>query len=275
MIANSYTMEGPMKPIIEYEKHGYAVLRSFFSDLDISLIDKHVDRIYRKWAKKNEADVFSHKLVNMSSLTNVEHFNGLSGERTKFFEAIASIKLTNVIEQMFGTGIYFHNTQLFFNPTNKERLPYWHRDMQYSPVDDAIQSEEQERMLCLHVRIPLVKEKGVEVVSGSHKRWDTELERNVRLQLNGHKDNDPLPNSVLIDLVPGDILIFNAQMIHRGNYELNPTRKALDLCIGKHHPLTSSSLDERVLPTEAEMLNIENKQWYEMAKDIIANNSGK
>ncbi len=261
-----------MKAIIQYEKHGYVVLRDFFSDLEISLIDKHVERIYRQWVKKNEADIFSNKLVNMHSLTYAEHFEGLHEERTKFFEAIASIKLTNIIEKMFGSGIHFHNTQLFFNPSNKQRLPYWHRDMQYSLIEDAIQSEEQNRLLCLHIRIPLVKEKGVEVVSGSHKRWDTELERNVRLQLNGHKDNDPLPNSVLIDLAAGDVLIFNAQMIHRGNYELNSTRKALDLCVGKSHPLTSALLDERVLPTDAEMLDIVNKQWYEMAKEVIANN---
>ena len=64
-----------------------------------------------------------------------------------FFEAIASVKLTEVLEIMFGSGIHFHNTQLFFNPSNKTRLPYWHRDMQYSPIEDAIQSDEQHRML--------------------------------------------------------------------------------------------------------------------------------
>lgn len=260
-----------MKPKDQFDEFGYAIFRGFFSDVEISSIDNHVDRIYRKWVSDNEAEIFCNKLVNMHSLTNFEYFDGLEEERTKFFEAIASIKLTELIENMFGPGIYFHNTQLFFNPSNEKRLPYWHRDMQYSPIEDAIQSDELHKLLSLHVRIPLVREKGVEVVTGSHKRWDTELERNVRLELNGHLNSEPLPNAVLIDLDPGDILIFSAQMIHRGNYELNSIRKAFDLCIGKYHPLSSTFLDEQVLPIEEEMASITNNQWYKLAREITAN----
>lgn len=264
-----------MKPIDQYDKHGYLVLRNFFSEIEISLIDQHVDRIYRKWIRKNEAEIFNNRLVNMHSLTCPEYFEGLHEERTQFFRAIASIKLTEVMDNIFGSGIYFHNTQLFFNPSNKKRFPYWHRDLQYSLVEDAIQSNEQHSILNLHVRIPLVEEKGIEVVRGSHKRWDTELEHNVRLELNGHKNHEPLPDAVLINLVPGDILIFNGQMIHRGNYDLNPARKAFDLCVGKYHPLTSVLLDERVLPNEDEMESIANNQWYKLAQEIVANRSGK
>ena len=127
-------------------------------------------------------------------------------------------------------------------------------------------------MLSLHVRIPLVEEKGVEVVTGTHKRWDTEQERNVRLELNGHTNNESLPNSELLDLAVGDVLIFNAQMIHRGNYALNQTRKAFDLCVGKYHHLASSFLDEGVLPTKAELPHIKHNQWYTLAREIAANN---
>lgn len=260
-----------MKSRDQYDNCGYVIFRNFFSDIEISLIDNHVDRIYKKWASENEAEIFNSKLVNMHSLTSLDYFEGLDQERIKFFESIASVKLTETIENMFGSDIHFHNTQLFFNPSNKARLPYWHRDMQYSGIEDAIQCDEQNKMLSLHVRIPLIQEKGLEVVTGSHKRWDTELERDVRLELNGHKNSEPLPNTVLTTLAPGDILIFNAQMIHRGNYDFNPTRKALDLCIGKYHPLASAFLDERVLPKEEELDRITNNQWYKLAREIVAN----
>lgn len=264
-----------MIPIDQYDKNGYVILRRFFSDIEISEIDNHVDRIYKKWLTENKTEIFSQKLVNMHSLTHAEYFDGIQEGRIKFFEVIASEKLSEVLKNMFGSGIYFHNTQLFFNPSNKERLPYWHRDMQYSPIDDEVQSAEQSNMLSLHIRIPLVQEKGVEVVIGSHKRWDTELERNVRLEQKGHKNSEPLPNVKLVDLTPGDVLIFNAQMIHRGNYELNTTRKALDLCVGKYHPLTSEFLDKRVLPKNEELAHIANNQWYKLAREIIANKSNK
>ena len=145
--------------------------------------------------------------------------------------------------------------------------------MQYSSIDDAIQCDEQSKMLSLHVRIPLVEEKGVEVVTGTHKRWDTDLERKVRFELNGHKISEALPGADLIDLIPGDVLIFNAQMIHRGNYALNTTRKALDLCVGKYHPLAARFLDESVLPTTEEIENIENNKWYTLARDIAEKKS--
>ena len=134
--------------------------------------------------------------------------------------------------------------------------------MQYSPLSDDIQKAEQNNMVSLHIRIPLVKEKGVEIIPGTHKRWDTELERNVRFELNGHNNNEQLPNAKLIELDVGDILIFSSQMIHRGNYQLNDSRKALDLCVGKYHHLTFGFLDKQVLPTKEEMELIKNNQWY-------------
>lgn len=257
-----------MKLKDQYGKDGYVVLRNFFSELEISEIASHVDRVYRTWISENESEIFDQKLVNMHSLTDSCYFQDMPGERRKFFEVIAPKKLTDVVESIFGSGINFHNTQLFFNPLNRSRLPYWHRDMQYSPIEEAVQRSEQRNMLSLHVRIPLVSEKGVELIGGSHERWDTELERNVRFELNGHKNSEPLPNAQLIDLAAGDVVIFNAQMIHRGNYALNASRKALDLCIGKYHPLAAAFLDDRVLPNDKELVGIENNQWYKLAREI-------
>jgi hypothetical protein len=135
----------------------------------------------------------------------------------------------------------------------RELLPYWHRDLQYSPIDDAALAAEHRNLLALHVRIPLVAEKGIELILGPHKRWDTELERQVRLELNGHRNDEALPGAVLIRLEPGEVRIFSAQMIHRGNYRLNESRKALDLCVGKYHPYTAQYLDESTLPTADEL----------------------
>jgi hypothetical protein len=254
-----------------YQENGYIVLRNFFSDVAFDALAIHADRIYKKWASDNEADIYQHMLLNMHSLTSPEYFEEQPTERVEFFEAIASQKLTALLDEMFGSGIYFHNTQLFFNPSNSACLPCWHRDMQYSSHDDSTLRAELPNMLSLHVRIPLLAEKGVELVTGSHKRWDTELENNVRLEQHDHKNSELLPNAALIELSPRDILIFSAQMIHRGNYALNPNRKALDLCVGKYHPITSGFLDERVLPSESEMAGMTNNQWYRVARDIINN----
>lgn len=252
----------------QFETQGHTILRKFFEQEEIAQITQIVDRIYNQWQAENRHALIEQQLINMHSLTHPKYFKGCHHERLQFFELIASAKLTHALEQIFNTDIYFHNTQLFFNPYKEEKQPYWHRDLQYSPIDDAVQAAEQHNILSFHGRIPLVAEKGVELIPDSHTRWDTELERNVRFELNGYQNHEALPGSVLIELEPGDVLIFSAQMIHRGNYALNPARKALDLCLGRPHPLITGFLDKAGLPTEEEIQHIRNRPWYELAREL-------
>lgn len=66
-------------------------------------------------------------------------------------------------------------------------------------------------------------ETGIELIPGTHARWDTELERNVRLECQGHRQHEDLPGARLLSLQPGDVLIFSANMLHRGNWQRNLT----------------------------------------------------
>lgn len=261
-----------MEPFNIFDDQGYVVVKSFFDAAHIEKLSTAADRIHAQWLRENHAGYIDQMLVNMHSLTGQRYFEGDPDGRIDFFERIAPQNMTMLLDRMFGDGLYFHNTQLFFNPFENRRLPYWHRDLQYSPIDDAAQAAEQREMTSLHLRIPLVKEAGVELVPGTHKRWDTELERDVRLERNGRKNSEDLPGAVLIELEPGDLLIFDAQMIHRGNYRLNKIRKAFDLCVGKPHRFTSQYLDESVLPGEQEIDRISNNPWYRRAREVAAGN---
>ncbi|WKJ91918.1 phytanoyl-CoA dioxygenase family protein [Methylomonas montana] len=252
-----------------YRQQGFLVVKSLFSNQEIEALTKIVDRIHRQWLNENHAIYIAQRLVNMHSLTNSHYFAHHPSERLRFFQALASDRLTKLLAKLFGDDIYFHNTQLFFNPYQNSRLPYWHRDLQYSPLSDAELQAEQPNMLSLHIRIPLLPETGVELIPGTHQRWDTDLERDVRLELNGHKNSEALADALLIGLEPGDILIFDAQMLHRGNYQLNPARKALDLCVGKPHRYTLPFLDAGNLPTSAELNAIDNQQWYKRARAML------
>lgn len=254
----------------QFNECGFIILRDFFNNEEITQIATHVDRIYETWVKKNEQAIYDYRLVNMHSLTSPKYFNDAPHQRVKFFSAIAPFKLTSVLANIFGEGLYFHNTQLFFNPSNNQRLTYWHRDMQFSDIEDNAQRDEQHSILNLHVRIPLVDEKGLELVPGSHKRWDTEQERNVRFELGGRKNSDDLPDSLMMNLARGDVLIFDGQMLHRGVYKHNPIRKAFDVCVGKYHSISSCFLDPQVLPTEEEMAHINNSGWYTLAREVSA-----
>ncbi len=251
-----------------YNKSGYVIARQFFTTAEISVLAQSVDRIYQQWLLENEANVVEYDLINMHGLTSRTFFKNNPAERVAFFKAIALPKLQEFIENIFGAGIYFHNSQLFFNPRSDTFLPYWHRDIQYNQFDEATQKKALVKMLSLHVRIPLIEETGLELVPGTHKRWDTDLEYKVRMQYQGHINSEQLPGAELMHLNPGDIIVFSANMLHRGNYALNNTRKALDLCIGKQHDLLAGSPDPGVLPTDQEMQEIGDNSWYKLARQI-------
>lgn len=257
----------------DYDQNGYVVLRDFLSTKELLRLNELVDDIHQRWLSKNGAAFREHRLVNMHSLTHVEYFEDEPSNRLRLFKAIAPAKLVELLDELFETEIHFHNTQLFFNPHDREQLPYWHRDLQFSPIDDDVQKVKQEEMLNLHVRIPLVKEMGLEVIPGTHKRWDTNLEAQVRLELEGHRNSEELPGEVLVDLAPGDVMIFNAQMIHRGHYTDNESRKALDLCVGSAHELIDGSLDSSVLPSVGELEQLQSDTWYKRSWQIANDQS--
>ncbi|MFT7139237.1 MAG: ectoine hydroxylase-related dioxygenase (phytanoyl-CoA dioxygenase family) [Candidatus Azotimanducaceae bacterium] len=253
----------------EYDQNGYVVMRDFLSTKELLRLTELVDDIHERWLTKNTTAFRENRLVNMHSLTHAEYFADEPRNRLRLFKAIAPAKLVELLDELFETEIHFHNTQLFFNPHDREQMPYWHRDLQFSPIDDDVQKMKQEEMLNLHVRIPLVKEMGLELIPGTHKRWDTRLERQVRLELEDHRNSEELPGSCLVDLAPGDVMIFNAQMIHRGHYTDNELRKALDLCVGRAHELVDSSLDPSVLPSTDELEQLKNDVWYQRSLSIV------
>jgi ectoine hydroxylase-related dioxygenase (phytanoyl-CoA dioxygenase family) len=242
----------------KYDINGYFIEKNFFTIEEIERLNNQTTSIFAQWSSANLKQIRHHKLVNMSGLTQRKYFAD-SPSRIAFFESVFSKKLWRLVSGVFGDEIRFHNTQLFFNPDDPAQLPYWHRDLQYSDVSDAVQQSALAQMLSLHCRIPLVAETGIVLVPGSHGRWDTEREFAERSK---NVSEVPLPGEHYIDLDVGDMLVFNAQMIHRGHYNKTSERKALDLCVGKRHELLADSVDASVFPSQEEMQVLSNQQWY-------------
>ena len=245
-----------------YQQHGYVLLPQLLSGQNIAGLNQSVMSVYSQWCRKNNHDIGFDQLVNMHSLTLPEYFAQQPESRLAFFQQLSCSVLVQRLQLIFGSTLYFHNTQLFFNPLDVVRKNYWHRDMQYSHIPDEQQQQLHHQLTSLHVRIPLVDETGIELIPHSHKQWDSELERNVRFAMNGQEQHNDLPHSQLISLKQGDVLVFNAQMIHRGRYVFNAARLALDICMGTAHPLIDGFRDRTVQPTAQELTQIENRQWF-------------
>lgn len=188
-------------------------------------------------------------------------------DRQMLFNFIAADKLAGIARHVIPAGPAFMNTQLFFNPKNSAQKNYWHRDIQYTPHT----VEQQKRMLrsatVLHFRIPLADEPGIELVPGSHQRWDNPQEFETRMRKNGRIPSDDLPTGKALPLKRGDLLVFSANMIHRGLY--GKDRFAFDIIYSDANPELLRFVDPKCLPDANKMAGMDNPEIFLSTRQAI------
>lgn len=248
----------------EYEANGYFIFEGFFNERELCKLRMVVNDFHESWKRKN-AQFYADKAVNSAYLTGKEHLN--ESARESLFKFIGSAKLMKVVASVMNSRPTFMNTQLFFNPVNKLQKNYWHRDPQYH-----LSLEEQKDALLgpnvIHFRIPLVDEPGIELIPGTHKRWDTEEELDVRLERNSRKNSDDLSTAVRVKLNAGDLLAFSANMIHRGIYGMQ--RMSLDILFCDPSQDLVKFVDDNCLPHQGIIKKLENADAFESAIEIKA-----
>jgi hypothetical protein len=272
-MATAYSLDafGPMNPRSSYEQDGFVFERGLLSESVIERLVEIGERVHARWMEEHGDEARRQDLVNSTGLTASRYFSPpFQGQRALWFDALADDVLSQLVSRVFGDDLYFHGTQMFFNPVAGVRRPYWHRDLQYMRCDEAKQRSLLGELCNLHIRLPLRPETRFMLVPGSHKRWDTDLERDVRLELAGHGSWEELPSARAFDLRPGDVLVFSAHMLHRGTYEGNGARLSLDVMVGRVHPGFPVTPDPDQLPTPAELTRVRHPRWYERALELIA-----
>ena len=240
-----------------YDRQGYCVIRDFFNKSEISSLRKIILKFHEAWKQDNKDFYQKEEAFNSSLITGSEYL--ALDDRIKLFNFISSTKMMGLIDALIPVKPAFMNTQLFFNPVDPKQKDFWHRDCQY---DHDIESQKRiiKETQVVHFRVPLFDELGMELIPGSHKRWDTEEELNVREEINGKESHDNLPNAEKIPLAAGDLLIFSADMIHRGLYGLN--RLALDILVFDFVSDYIDYVDDDCLPDPTMLDTIENPRLF-------------
>jgi ectoine hydroxylase-related dioxygenase (phytanoyl-CoA dioxygenase family) len=231
-----------------YDEQGYFVIRNYFSASEIISLRKVILKFHQLW-KEDNTKFYQEEAFNSSLITGSEYL--AFDDRVKLFNFISSKKIMHVVESVIPVKPAFMNTQLFFNPVNPEQKDFWHRDCQY---DHEV--EEQKKAIhdtqVVHLRVPLFDELGMELVPGTHKRWDNEEEYNVRQEEKGRVSSENLSTGKEVELAAGDLLVFSADMIHRGLYGLD--RLALDILVFDTAADFTDYVDDDCLP-DTSMLN--------------------
>jgi ectoine hydroxylase-related dioxygenase (phytanoyl-CoA dioxygenase family) len=171
----------------------------------------------------------------------------------------------DAVESVISATPAFMNTQLFFNPVNHEQKDFWHRDCQYDHEVEEQKKAIQETQV-VHLRVPLFDELGMELVPGTHKRWDNEEEFNVRQEEKGRVSSDNLSTGKEIKLAAGDLLVFSADMIHRGLYGMD--RLALDILVFDSAGDFVDYVDDDCLPEISMLSKIEDPRLFVNTLDL-------
>lgn len=239
-----------------YDDVGYFVIRNYFDESEISSLREVISKFHQMWTKDN-LEFYKEEAFNSSLITGSEYLE--PDDRVKLFNFISSKKMMDIIESVIPINPAFMNTQLFFNPINPQLKNFWHRDCQYDH-DIDIQKQVIHDTQVVHLRVPLFDELGIELVPGTHKRWDNEEEYNVRQEEKGRESSDSLSTGKAIKLAAGDLLVFSADMIHRGLYGLD--RLALDILVFDSAADFVDYVDDDCLPEVSMLDNIKDPRLF-------------
>lgn len=239
-----------------YDEQGYFVIRNYFNESEILSLRKTILIFHELWKKDNKK-FYQEEAFNSSLITGSEYLT--PDDRVTLFNFISSEKMMDIVESVIPINPAFMNTQLFFNPVNPQQKDFWHRDCQYDHEIEG-QKEAIQHTQVVHLRVPLFDELGMELIPGTHKRWDNDEEFNVRQEEKGRVSSEDLSAGKKIKLAAGDLLVFSADMIHRGLYGLD--RLALDILVFDSADDFVDYVDEDCLPDKSILDKIDDPRLF-------------
>ncbi len=239
---------------------GCVVIPSFFSEAELSAIYPIISKAHQRWLEINHKEYLKHKMINSNNLTLSDHFDCVdSQDRIDLFKFITSDKIQNLIETLIGKDAFFLGSQVFFNPKDHSKDGYWHRDTQYTGLSVEDQKKAIINEPVLHFHIPFIDDELFELVPGSHKRWDSEDEFEVRMKSN----NSPLLNSKSFDCKRGEVRVFSAHAIHRGKkYGVSPKRFVFDPLFALRTEKSSSFINPKAMPSTEILKQLPNRRLF-------------
>ena len=123
-----------------YRRDGFVLRRRLLSPELVARLVLIGERVHVQWLQEHAAEVRKRGLINSTGLTAARYFRPpFNSERRIFLDALADDALSNLVTAIFGDDLYFHGTQMFFNPLHDSRQLYWHRDLQYMGYDESKQ----------------------------------------------------------------------------------------------------------------------------------------
>lgn len=254
----------------QFSRQGYVIIPKLFEPERIVRLKIICDGVLHQWAKQSLNYKLKPNKKSLGGLTDF-HRHGEHIDRLEYLlDTISDPKILFILRCVCKIQLIFNGTVYFFNPTESSWQGDWHRDGQINAPDDDVERHRIFNSAFIRVHIALLSDCFLEIVPGSHARWDSPKELEIRKGANKLADLAEMP-SARICLNPGDAVFFDGYSIHRGNYLADKPRRTLALLYGSpvdwFTPLPTCFAESRIL----DRLHLKNKVFFRRFVDVNQN----
>jgi hypothetical protein len=213
--------------IESFLQKGYVIRRGVLSQADLEKYRAAVDRILHKCRVERAHSYVRYIDGEKDDIWGVNHIFHPSIRERDLVESLGNPQILDVIEDLIGDRVRYHLCTLL---VSSERKPYhinWHRDTNFK--DGEVPLGQLLARLKSHVQLngALYDDGALYIVPGSHRRELTDAERAV---IRNSPKGD-MPNQMAVELAPGDIVFYNANLLHKGYNRSGAKRQTLHYAI--------------------------------------------
>lgn len=246
----------------EFDTNGYIILKN---TLDNTTINKSIFAIDNIRAKcENYIYLFFRKFhdIALNDIYGIEHiFHPEIFDKEIFSSLMKSKVLEKSRELLNDENIFLSRNRI--HCTNKiSHSGYWHRDGtagETNDMDDQLKKSEKD-IMWVQATLPYYYEDGFYVIPGSHKFSKDFIPSKEIL---GTKKI--LKNELRLELFPGDLLLFNPFLIHRGTCAGGGKRKRAHVHMRfarkKYSKFAERYRKDKVFFKKTEVYNTANESW--------------
>lgn len=211
-----------------FRLHGYFVVPAFLDPTELGELRRACDiALDRARAESTEN---GHATPKIGVFTEPRYFSRQPDALDGLTKFVGSARVCALLEGLALEGEddtpRLKNTDYYHEQTKRDWDGDWHRDSEFGQPDPELERTRILTTTSVHVRVALEDDDRLEIVPGSHRRWDTPEELQLR---KGSKRTAPaMPGATRIALEAGDACVFHAWSIHRATYRRTPLRRTLD-----------------------------------------------
>ena len=227
----------------QFNEQGFVVISRLFENEQIDRLQKICDKALYQSRERylRTHPKFDKKSCDlMKELQHLSDCEGLFPESNLgacmprqnllnfLLDTIADKQILSILDCICDRQLLFHGAVYFLNPEERSWRGDWHRDGQIIAPDDNTEKSRIFNSSFIRVHVALFPDDNLEIIAGSHTRWDTLQELEIRKGLNSKLSNsNEMPSVTKIHLNSGDAVFFDGYSIHRGNYFATKLRKTL------------------------------------------------